>query len=303
MRRFFVFDLAFGLVIGLGATFGCEKPEAAPESIEVAAEHRSCAEGEACAVVETSCVSVGCECGVAVNESALIGYQQALAECRGQQALETCDSTCETPFAKCFNGACVLTKEPPPMVRRGKDIKKLCEESGGTYAGCPDCPPNARCKSCTPCECRSRDRWTRSGCRRSVKTEPRDIRVEIRPREAVLTRPVKARVHNDSRRTVWLKSVCGTPFYQARRKEDQWDVQYQRVPDGRCKTRAIEIDPGKNRPFVVNTLSQLAAPSGSLAEPGTYRFELTFTDGDADFRYYDTVYSAEFDAVSKRRRR
>lgn len=286
-----------------GVLAGCEKAEPRQEFIEVASGHRSCVEGEACGVVETSCVSQGCECGVAVNEKYLLEHQQKLAECRGQAELDNCDFHCETPFAKCFKGACVLTDEPVELFKRGRSLRESCERTEGRYVGCPECPPNARCKSCVPCECPSSHRWTKKRCRRVVQTEAMDILVEVRPPKLPMTRALKARVHNQSKRTIWLKTLCGTPFYRARNKQDQWETTYQLVPNGRCKTGAVEIRAGKNRPFVVKTLSKLADPSGKLAEPGTYRFELTYTDGSESFRHHDTVYSAEFDAVSNRSRK
>ncbi len=290
-------------IVMLGASAACEQPEPRQERIEVAAAHRSCDEGEACGVVETSCVSQGCECGVAVNEKYLLEYQQKLAECRGHNELAACEFLCETPFAKCYKGACVLTEEPVELFKRGRSLRESCERTGGHYVGCPECPPTARCKSCTPCECPSSHRWTNKGCRRVVRTEPRDILVEVRPPKIVMTQPLKARVRNDSKRTIWLKTLCGTPFHRARKKEDQWETGYQLVPKRKCKTAAVQIPAGKDRPFVVRTLSKLSAPSGELVEPGRYRFELTYTDGNESFRHYDTVYSPEFDAVSKRSRK
>jgi len=287
----------------LGASAGCQEAEPRQEYIEVAAAHRSCVEEEACGVVETSCLSQGCECGVAVNEKHLLEYQQQLAECRGQAELDHCDFHCETPFAKCFKRACVLTDEPVEIFKRGRSLRESCESTRGRYVGCPECPPNARCKSCVPCECPSSDRWTKKGCRKVVKTEARDILVEVRPPTVRMIQPLKVRVHNESKRTIWLKTLCDTPFYRARKKQQQWETAYQLVPNGRCKTGAVEIRAGKNRPFVVKTLSKLSEPSGRLPEPGTYRFELTYTDGSESFRQHDTVYSAEFDVVSNRSRK
>jgi hypothetical protein len=100
-RRFFCW-----IAIAGAGLVGCEEAEPPPERLEIDAAHRSCQEGEACGVVETSCVSQGCECGVAVNAAHLLHYQQQLAECRGQNALATCDFQCQTPFGKCFEGAC-----------------------------------------------------------------------------------------------------------------------------------------------------------------------------------------------------
>ncbi|MEM9731254.1 MAG: hypothetical protein AAF997_21950 [Myxococcota bacterium] len=285
------------------ALAACENEAPRRQHIEIAPADRSCTEGETCAVVETSCVSIGCGCGVAVNEKRLLDYQRELAECRGAEPVTTCEGGCKTPFAKCFNGACVLTDEPPILVRRGQDVSRLCERTGGRYVGCPDCPPSERCKSCRPCECPSSDKWTRKGCRRMVKVEPRDILVEVRPKRTSLSRPLKVRVHNESRRPIWLKSVCGTPFYQARREEDQWEVRYQLVPDGRCKNGRVEIGPGKKRPFVVKSLDKLAAPNGSLINGGTLRYELTYSDDPESFAHFDEVYSAEFEAESKRSRK
>ncbi len=296
-RRFFC------LLVIAGVSVGCEEAEPAQERIEVAADHRACADEDVCAVVETSCTSQGCECGVAVNEKHLLEYQQQLAECRGQGELATCDFRCETPFAKCFKGACVLTDEPVELFKRGRSLRKSCESTGGRYVGCPECPPNARCKSCVPCECPTSHRWTKKGCHKVVRTEPRDVVVEVRPPKIAMTQPLKVRVRNESKRTIWLKTLCGTPFYRGRKKQDQWETAYQLVPKRECKTGTIEIPAGKNRPFVVKTLSKLSTPSGELAEPGTYRFELAYTDGSESFRYYDTVYSAEFEAVSKRSRK
>ena len=65
---------------------GCEEAEPRPAQIEVASAHRSCEADDACGVVETSCQSRGCECGVAVNQAHLLDYQKQLAECRGQNA-------------------------------------------------------------------------------------------------------------------------------------------------------------------------------------------------------------------------
>lgn len=287
----------------LGVLAGCDKPEPRQEYIDIAATDRSCVEGETCGVVETSCVSQGCECGVAVNEKHLLGYQQLLAECRGQTELDHCEFHCKTPFAKCFEGACVLTDEPAEIFKRGRSLRESCERTEGRYVGCPDCPPKERCKSCVPCECASTDRWTKKGCRKVVKTEARDIMVEVRPPRIRMNQTLKVRVHNESKRTIWLKTLCGTPFYRARKKEDQWDTIYQLIPNGRCRADAIELRAGKNRPFVVKSLSKLSEPSGELTEPGTYRFELTYTDGNENFRQYDEVYSAEFDAVSNRSRK
>jgi len=281
----------------------CEEAEPRVEYIEIAAEDRACAPDEACGIVETSCTSSGCECGVAVNEKHLLRYQQMLAQCRGQGPLDHCETACDTPFAKCFEGVCVLSDQPTDLVRRGKSIRELCDDSGGTFVGCPECPPNTRCKACTPCTCPSTHRWSKRGCRKVIKTEPLDVRVEVRPPKVPLNRPLKARVHNDSRRTIWLKTFCGTPFFQARTESDQWETRYRLVPKRRCKAGAIKIARGKSRPFVVKTLDRLSDETGRLTEPGRFRFELIYTDASDDFRYFDAVYSDPFEAVSKRSRR
>ena len=287
------------LLVALLAVPGCEEPEPPKERIEVAAAHRACEDGDACGVVETSCQSQGCECGVAVNEKHLDEYQKELAECRGQTELATCDFSCETPFGRCFKGACVLTSEPPELFRRGRSLQAVCEKSRGTYLGCPECPPNMRCKSCVPCDCPSSDRWTKKGCQAVVKTEARDIQIETRPPRVTLNDKVKARVHNDSKRRIWLKSVCGTPFYRARKKEDAWETSYEPFHAAKCKLRAVEIDPGESRPFVIGNLDDFRTPSDGAPGPGTYRFEVTYTDGNKSFEHSAVVYSAEFDVVAK----
>ena len=282
---------------------GCEEAEPRRERIEVASAHRSCEEDEACGVVETSCVSAGCECGVAVNQSHLLYYQQQLAQCRGQNELATCDSQCEARFGKCFKGACVLTEEPPELFRRGRSVQALCEGSRGIYRGCPDCPPSARCPSCAPCECLSTHRWTKKGCVGVLKTEARDIRIETRPPVVTASDKLKTRVHNNSRRAIWLKTSCGTPFYRARKKEDAWEKGYERFHEKKCRESAVEIAAGANRPFVVGNFGEFTESSGDRATPGTYRFELTYTDQGKSFRYHGTVYSAEFDLAVKVSRR
>jgi hypothetical protein len=50
---------------------------------------------------------------------------------------------------------------------------------------------------------------------------------------------------------------------------------------------------------VVGSLNGLRSPSGEPPEPGTYRFEVTYTDGDKTFRYSAAVYSAELDLAPK----
>jgi len=287
------------LLVAVSAAPGCTEPEAPKERIEIAAAHRACEEGEACGVVETSCQSQGCECGVAVNEAYLIDYQEELAGCRGQTQLRTCDFQCEKPFGRCFKGACVLTSEPPELFRRGRSVQAVCEKRRGTYLGCPECPPNTRCKSCAPCDCPSSHRWTRQGCQAVVKTEARDIRIETRPPRITLDDKVKTRVHNDGKRTIWLKTVCGTPFYRARKKEDAWEKSYEPFHATKCRLGAIEIHPGKSRPFVISNLDHFAEPSGDALNPGTYRFEVTYTDGDKSFEHSAVVYSAEFDLIAQ----
>ena len=282
---------------------GCEEAESRQERIEVASAHRSCETDDACGVVETSCQSRGCECGVAVNEAHLLDYQKQLAECRGQNELATCDFQCETRFGKCFKGACVLTDEPPELFRRGRSIQALCESSRGNYRGCPDCPPNQRCGSCLPCECPSSHRWTNQGCRRVIKTEARDIQIETRPSMVTSSDKVKTRVHNNSKRPIWLKTLCGTPFFRARKKEDAWEKAYESFHAVKCRVGAVEIAPRSSRPFVVANLKAFRELSGELPTPGTYRFEVTFTDGNKSFRHHAIVYSGEFDLVAKFSRR
>ncbi|MFZ1865386.1 MAG: hypothetical protein WAU39_14265 [Polyangiales bacterium] len=295
------------LLCGIGILWapiaGCHEAEAPPDRIEVASEHRSCEEGDACAVVETSCTSRGCECGVAVNEAHLLDYQKQLAECRGQRELATCDFQCETPFAKCFEGACVLTSEPQELFRRGRSVQALCEGSRGSYVGCPKCPPNQRCKSCNPCECPSSHRWTSKGCRAVVQTEAREIQVEARPPRLTFDDKIKARVTNESKRKIWLKTVCGTPFYRVRKKEDEWETQYDAFRDRKCRLSSVEIAPGSSRHFVIDNLDEFEDPSGASLLPGTYRFELTYTDGTDSFRYHALVYSVELELVPKLSRR
>ena len=289
--------------LALLACFGCKKEEPPRERLEVAADHRACAEGEACGVVETSCRTEDCECGVAVNEAFLIDYQRQLAECRGQAELAVCDFTCETPFAKCFEGACVLTSEPPELFRRGRSVQALCESTRGTYVGCPECPPNERCKSCLPCECPSSHRWTAKGCSAVVKAEARDIHIETRPSRITVSDAVKLRVTNQTGRTIWLKTACGTPFYRLRKKEDEWEVGYEAFQSKKCRLGSIQIKPGEKRPFVVKNMGDFRAPSGGTLSPGTYRFEVTYTDRTESFRHSGTVYSAQLDLITQISRR
>jgi len=288
--------LGFGLV-------GCEEEPPPPVAIEIDPADRSCEEGEACGVVETSCTSIDCECGVAVHESRLLHYQRELAECRGQEGLTRCDSTCETPFGKCFKGACVLTDEPLELFRRGRSVQRLCERSRGEYVGCPECSPNERCKSCVPCVCPSTHRWTTRGCKRVVRAEARDIPIEARPPRAKPSDAIKTRVSNETGRTIWLKTRCGTPFYRVRKKEDAWETQYELFAGQECREGAIELDPGDKRPFVVRRLSKLEAPDGGPPTPGTYRFEVTYTDSSKSFRHHGLVYSGEVELVHEVSRR
>ncbi|MGD8607878.1 MAG: hypothetical protein PVH21_11325 [Myxococcales bacterium] len=291
------------VLLGLGVLWtsasGCEEAEKPLERIEVAAGHRSCEEGEACGVVETSCTSQGCECGVAVNEAYLLDYQKQLAECRSERELTTCDFECRTPFGKCFNGACVLTSEPAELFRGARSVQALCESSRGTYVGCPQCPPKAPCPSCAPCECRSSDRWTGKGCRAVIQTEARDIRVEARPPRLTFDDEIKARVVNEAKRKIWLQTKCGTPFYRVRKKEDEWETQYQAMRDHKCTSGSVEIPPGSSRHFEIDNLDEFEDPSGASLLPGTYRFELTYSDKKGSFRYHGTVYSVELELVSK----
>jgi hypothetical protein len=286
-----------GIFLASLAVFGCQEEPKRSESIEIRAADRSCEEGERCGVVETSCTSMGCGCGVAVRESRLLHYQRKLAECRGQESLAVCDSNCETPFGKCFEGACVLTSEPPEMFRRGRSVQRACERTRGEYVGCPDCSPNERCRSCKPCVCPSTHRWTAKGCRRVVRAEARNIPIETRPSRVRLSDAVKTRVSNDTRRTIWLKTRCGTPFFRARKKEDAWETRYELSVERDCKEGAIELDPGDKRPFVVRSLPKLRAPDGGSPTPGTYRFEVTYTDNPKSFRHHGIVYSGEVDLV------
>lgn len=287
------------LILAATLAAGCEDKAPSIERIEVAAAHRACEDGDACGVVETSCRSQGCECGVAVNASYLLEYQKKLAECRGQTDVAVCEFRCDTPFGKCFKGACVLTSEPQELFRRGRSVQALCERTRGTYLGCPQCPPKERCPSCVPCECPTTDRWTRNGCRGVVKTEARDIRIEARPARVTLNDKVKTRVHNDSKKRIWLKTVCGTPFYRARKKEDAWEVTYEPFHEKKCRLGDVELDPGESRPFVIANFDGFATPSGEAVGPGTYRFEVTYTDGNPDFTHHGVVYSVELDLIAE----
>ena len=293
-----LFGLALAVIWG-----ACEKPEPRPERLEVASAHRACEEGDLCGVVETSCLSKGCECGVAVEESHLIDYQRKLAECRGDQELEVCEQACETPFAKCFNGACVMTNEPQEVYAHGRSMRGVCERTLGTYVGCPQCSPSARCPSCVPCDCPSSHRWTKKGCRAVVKTEARDILVEATPTQLTRSDWVKIRVKNNAKRKIWLKTVCGTPLHRARKKEDAWERGYEPFHELKCRVGAVQLNPGERRGFVVRHFGKFRSPEGDGVSPGTYRFELTYTDYGRRFVYRDVVYSSEFDVLARISRR
>jgi len=114
---------------------------------------------------------------------------------------------------------------------------------------------------------------------------------------------VKTRVHNNSKRPIWLKTLCGTPFFRARKKEDAWEKAYEPFHAVKCRVGAVEIAPRSSRPFVVANLKAFRELSGELPTPGTYRFEVTFTDGNKSFRHHAIVYSGEFDLVAKFSRR
>jgi hypothetical protein len=62
---------------------------------------------------------------------------------------------------------------------------------------------------------------------------------------------------------------------------------------------SVEIAPGASRPFVITNWARFREPSGTTVTPGTYRFELTYTDGDESFRHSSVVYSAQFELVAK----
>jgi hypothetical protein len=100
-----------------------------------------------------------------------------------------------------------------------------------------------------------------------------------------------------------LKTICGTPFYRARKKEDAWEKGYEPFHATKCRIGAVEIAPGSSRPFVVENLGEFSEPSGESTTPGTYRFEVTYTDRTKSFRHHAAVYSAEFDLVAQLSRR
>ncbi len=106
-------------------------------------------------------------------------------------------------------------------------------------------------------------------------------------------------MHNEAKRTIWLRTVCGTPFHRARKKQDAWETGYEPFHDKKCKQSAIELRPGASRPFVITNLSEFQDPSGEPVSPGTYRFELSYTDGTKSFKHSGTVYSASFDLITE----
>ena len=110
-------------------------------------------------------------------------------------------------------------------------------------------------------------------------------------------------MHNGTGRKIWLKTVCGTPFYRARKKEDGWEQGYEPFGAKKCKLGSVELDPAEKRPFVVRNLADFRAPSGGSVSPGTYRFEVVYTDRNGSFKHSGTVYSAEVDVVARVSRR
>ncbi|KPK14742.1 MAG: hypothetical protein AMJ62_12095 [Myxococcales bacterium SG8_38] len=130
-----------------------------------------------------------------------------------------------------------------------------------------------------------------------VQTEAREIRVEARPPRLSLGEKIKTRITNDSKKKIWLKTVCGTPFYRARKKEDAWETQYEPFPEAECQIDSVAIAPGASRHFVIGNLGEFEDSSGTPVGPGSYRFELTYTDGDDSFLYHAIVYSTELDLV------
>jgi hypothetical protein len=84
-----------------------------------------------------------------------------------------------------------------------------------------------------------------------------------------------------------------------RKKEDAWEKGYERFHAVKCRTGAVKLFPGSSRPFVVANLGEFSELSGEPTTPGTYRFEVTYTDGSKSFRHSAVVYSAEFDLVTK----
>jgi hypothetical protein len=132
-----------------------------------------------------------------------------------------------------------------------------------------------------------------------IQTEARDIRVEARPPRLTFDDEIKARVVNEAKRKIWLQTKCGTPFYRVRKKEDEWETQYQAMRDHKCTSGSVEIPPGSSRHFEIDNLDEFEDPSGASLLPGTYRFELTYSDKKGSFRYHGTVYSVELELVSK----
>jgi len=58
-----------------------------------------------------------------------------------------------------------------PKIVADEGQKKLCQETGGTYLGCPLCPAGAVCEACLPCQCPAHMTWQGSlGCTANVGT-------------------------------------------------------------------------------------------------------------------------------------
>lgn len=286
-----------GLLTTALALAACAKEEEPPPTkIKVEPADRSCEESEQCVAVETSCVASGCECGIAVNQAHAAKYKEMLAACREGKDLETCDFQCETPFTKCFRGACVLTKEPQEVFRRGKGLSDLCASTGGEFTGCPECPPGKVCKACVPCDCPPRHRWyARSGCRIVVKTESDEIQVRARPAKARPKSKMTVVVKNNAKRAIRLVTTCKTPLSNVRQKEDGWEVSWSGYYDRKCRRSTIRLKPGKSRRFATRNLRRFKSPSGEPLGAGTYRFELHYTEDKISRRHSGIVYSNEFE--------
>ena len=292
--------VSWGLLACLGLA-SCRSEEPAPSHVSIAPDHRACQASEECVIVETSCQSSGCECGTAIHRAYLAEYEQKLSECRGDKELTQCESSCETPFAKCFRETCVLTKEPQEVVRKGQSLSEGCTSTGGEFLGCPECPPGELCKGCVPCSCPPRHRWgPRKGCRLVVKTEPHDIEVRVRRSKLTRTDKVMVQVENLSNRPVRLLTKCNTPLSSLRRKEDNWELSYGPFTDKSCKTGTVEIKPGKSRSFALRNLKKFSGPDGGPLEEGTYRFDLGYTESRVATKFAGIVFSDEFDLVGKR---
>ena len=136
-----------------------------------------------------------------------------------------------------------------------------------------------------------------------MQVEARDIPIDIRPPRVKLSDTLKTRVSNDSRRTIRLKTRCGTPFYRARKKEDAWETRYDLSLDKECREGSIELRPDERRPFVVRSLAKLEGPDGGRPSPGTYRFEVTYADSERGFQRHGLVYSGEVELVHEVSRR